>query len=66
MNLKDDDYVLEEGAAWFDVEGFSVRILSVSEGLWIAVYKNGEEMEDPVASTFAYNEEVSVDKAETA
>ena len=53
MNLKDDDYVLEEGAAWFDVEGFSVRILSVSEGLWIAVYKNGEEMEDPVASTFA-------------
>lgn len=65
MNLKDDDYVLEEGAAWFTVEGFSVRILSVDEGLWIAVYKNGEEMEDPVASTFAYKGEELVKEGET-
>jgi hypothetical protein len=26
MNLRDDDYVLIEGGAWFEVDGFAVRI----------------------------------------
>jgi hypothetical protein len=66
MNLKDDDYVLEEGAGWFTVKGFSVRILSTDEGLLVDIYKEGEEMEDPIASTFAHGEEVSVNKGGAA
>jgi len=50
MNLIDQDYVLIEGAAWVEVQGFAVRIRANSSGLAIDVYKSGEEGEDTLAS----------------
>ena len=56
--LVDGDYVLAEGAAWFTVKGFSIRIHSTDEGVVVDVYKAMEEMNDPVASTYAFDFEV--------
>jgi hypothetical protein len=56
--LVDGDYVLTEGAAWFTVKGFSIRIHSTDEGVVVDVYKAMEEMTDPVASTYAFDSEV--------
>lgn len=58
MNLIDSDYVLTEGAAWFTVKGFSIRIHSTDEGVVVDVFKAMEEMSGPVASTYAFDFEV--------
>ena len=58
MNLKDDDYTLEEGAAWFTVKGFSIRILSTDEGVVVDIWKDGGEMDSPIASTYAHDEDI--------
>ena len=50
MNLIDQDYVLTEGAAWVEVQGFAVRIRANSSGLAVDVYKSGAEGEDTLAS----------------
>ena len=57
MNLKDDDYTLTEGAAWFTVKGFAIRILSTDEGVVVDIYNEGEVMELPIASTYALDNE---------
>lgn len=61
MNLKDDDYTLEEGAAWFTVKGFSIRILSTDEGVVVDIWKDGGEMDSPIASTYAFDQEIATD-----
>lgn len=53
--LKDEDYTLEEGAAWFTVKGFSVRIMSTDEGVVVDIYGLGREMAGPIASTYAFD-----------
>jgi hypothetical protein len=58
MNLIDSDYVLTEGAAWFTVKGFSIRIHSTDEGVVVDVFKAMEEMSGPVASTYAFDSEI--------
>jgi hypothetical protein len=50
MNLIDGDYVLTEGAAWVEVQGFAARIRANSSGLAVDVYKSGAEGEDTLAS----------------
>lgn len=50
MKLSDGDYILTEGAAWVEVQGFAVRIRGDSSGLAVDVYKSGEEGEDTLAS----------------
>jgi hypothetical protein len=50
MNLIDQDYILTEGAAWVEVQGFAVRIRANSSGLAVDVYRSGEEGEDTLAS----------------
>jgi hypothetical protein len=62
MNLKDDDYTLTEGAAWFTVKGFAIRILSTDEGVVVDIYNEGEEMESPIASTYAHDEDIATDE----
>jgi len=52
MNLIDQDYVLIEGAAWVEVQGFAVRIRATPAGLFVDVYKAGEEMEGALNSLF--------------
>ena len=53
-NLKDNDYVLVEGAGWFRVENLAVRIHKTDEGVVVDIYSNGLEMGGPVASTYAF------------
>lgn len=52
MNLIDGDYVLTEGAAWVEVQGFAVRIRATPAGLIVDVYESGEEMEGALNSLF--------------
>lgn len=58
IELKDADYVLAEGAAWFTVKGFSVRIHATDEGVAVDVYAEHQETSDPVASTYAFDHEI--------
>jgi hypothetical protein len=57
--INDDDYKLVEGAAWFTVKGFSIRIHSTDEGVIVDVFANGKEMDSPVASTYAFDHELT-------
>jgi hypothetical protein len=43
--LADDDYVLKEGAGWFEVNEFAVRIREFPDGLRVTVCRNGNEAE---------------------
>ena len=52
MNLSDGDYVLTDGAGWFEVGGFVTRIRATPAGLIVDVYKSGEEMEGALNSLF--------------
>ena len=54
----DGDYVLAEGAAWLEVKNFAIRVFSTDEGVVVDVYKNGDEMNDPIASAYAFDQEV--------
>jgi hypothetical protein len=56
-DLTDADYTLTEGRAWFTVKQFSIRILSTDEGVVVDIYKLGEEMEPPIAVTYALDHE---------
>lgn len=56
-NLTDDDYTLVEGAAWFTVKGFSIRIHSTDEGVIADIFAKGHEMEPCIAGTYAFDSE---------
>jgi len=58
MKILDGDYELVDGAGWFAVRGFSVRIFSRDNGIDIHIYKNGAEDEGPISSTFAADSEL--------
>ena len=55
--LKDDDYVLTEGAGWFTVKGFAIRIHSTDEGVIVDIFKDGEYT-DTIATTYAFDHEI--------
>jgi hypothetical protein len=63
-NLTDGDYTLSEGAGWFTVKGFAVRIQSTDEGVVVDVYKDGAEMEEVITSTYAFDNELLDDEEE--
>jgi len=56
--LKDEDYILAEGSAWFDVKGFSIRVHTADEGVIVDIFKSGAELDGPVASTYAFDSEI--------
>lgn len=59
IELGDHDYVLTEGGAWFTIGKWAVRIhLNNNSRLTCAIYKDGEEDNDPIAecSVYEYNE----------
>jgi len=58
MTLEDGDYELVDGAAWFAVRGFAVRIFSTDNGIDVRIYKNGAEDEGAIAATFAADSEL--------
>jgi len=51
-NITDGDYVLTDGAAWFTVEGMSIRIYSTHKEVRVNVYREGQEMEQSIASIY--------------
>jgi hypothetical protein len=55
IEITDADYILAEGAGWFEVKGFAVRIHSTDEGVAVDIYKNGSEDEDSIASCYAFD-----------
>jgi len=56
--LIDSDYILTEGAGWFEVKGFAIRINSTDEGVVVDVYKNGKEDEESISSCYAFYSEL--------
>jgi hypothetical protein len=61
VKLPDGDYVLADGAAWFKVKNFSIRIQSTDEGVVVDLYPYLGEMEEPVASCWALDSEVELE-----
>lgn len=53
MKLKDGDYVLSEGAAWVESGSFSIRIRHVDGAIYVDIYKNGHEGENPLSTAYA-------------
>lgn len=45
VQLEDDDYILSEGAAWIEVDGFAIRIHSDNGVVAIEAY-DAQEIED--------------------
>ncbi len=63
MELKDDDYILSDGAGWFDVDGFAIRIEQTDEGVVVDVYKKGAfpwrvDGSGPITSCYAFYSEL--------
>jgi hypothetical protein len=58
MNILDGDHTLTEGAAWFKVDGFAIRIHRTDEGVVTDIFKDGAELESPIASAYAFSSEL--------
>jgi hypothetical protein len=56
--LQDGDYLLSEGAAWFTLKGFSIRLVGTDDGVVVNIYANGREMDDALAIAQAFDSEV--------
>jgi hypothetical protein len=52
--LKDGDYVLTDGRAWFRIDNLAICIQKTDEGVVVDLYPHSEEACDPIASTYAY------------
>ena len=61
--LADGDYVANDGC-WISIRGFAVRIVPTDTGIDVAVYKDGDEMGDSVAETWATYGMIQVDPEE--
>lgn len=46
--LSDGDYILVDGAAWFTVDNFSIRIARLDHDLCVSIYPLGQECDDPL------------------
>ena len=57
-SLKDGDYTLVDGNAWFTIKNFSVRVHATNEGVVVDVWDKGKEDEDIIASTYAFDSEL--------
>lgn len=54
VKLKDDDYVLEDGAGWFETAGYAIRIFTDGDGnVFVDTYLAGDEMGEAVAAQCA-------------
>jgi hypothetical protein len=57
-NLPCGDYTLTDGKAWFEVKGFAIKIHKTDEGVVVDIYQNGLEDGNPIASTYAFDNEL--------
>lgn len=62
MDLPDEEYALTEGAGWFEVHGFDIRIHATDEGVVVDVYDHDAMNDDLDAalltSTYAFSAEL--------
>jgi hypothetical protein len=58
IDLKEDDYNLVDGGAWFSIKNFSIKINKTDDGIVVDVYQKGFEDRDPIASTWALDSEI--------
>ena len=56
--LTDNDYKLTDGAAWFTVSVFAVRINTTAEGVTVDIYADGKEYNAPITSAAAHFDEL--------
>lgn len=56
--LKDDDYVLIDGAAWIEVKGFAIRLAATDNGVSMAAYRSGDEMSPAIINCCAFDSEL--------
>lgn len=63
IDLLDGDYTLTEGAGWFDVKGFAIRIHKTDEGVVVDVFNREADIASaaPIASTYAFDAETEAD-----
>lgn len=59
--LKDGDYTLIDGRAWFTVGNISIRISATEQGVVCDMYPLHDEMNDAVASCYAFYTECEED-----
>ncbi len=69
MNIPDGDHVLTQDAGWFDVSGFTVRIMTANEGVVVDIYdgvvaKTGDFDAALMASTYVYMSDLAVNQEE--
>ena len=57
--IKDSDYILSDGAAWLEVKNFAIRIFATDGGVFVHIYRNGDEMADAIASAYAFDNETT-------
>lgn len=55
--LVDGEYFLADDAAWFIVKDFNIRIQGTDEGVVVDIYELDCEDDDPIASTYAFDNE---------
>ena len=48
------DLVLQEEPIWITVENLSVYVHKTNEGVVVDIFPLGDEMEDPITSTYAF------------
>jgi hypothetical protein len=58
-SLTDNDYTLSEGAAWIEVKNFAIRIFATDGGVFVHIYRNGDEMADALATAYAFDNETT-------
>ena len=56
--IPDCDYILAEGAGWFEVKGFAIRIYRTDEGVAVDIFKSYSD-EDAIASCYAFDSELT-------
>lgn len=54
IKLKDLDYTLMEGGAWFTVDNISVRLSKTDEGVVCDMYPVDREEGSPLATAYAF------------
>lgn len=54
QELPDRDYELVQDGAWFGLDGFSIRVRRVTDGVSVDIYGRGCEEDDSLASCKAY------------
>jgi len=54
--LVDDAYVLIDGSAWFTVKNFAIHVCEFKEGVFVEIFKNGEEFDEPLNCVIAFDE----------